>query len=434
MCDVMPTISEDSISQRSSQFGDDANFEQLMVSMLDERDKLVDSLKNEQEKTGDLEGKVKDLEKERDSLQRQLNQNLPQVRLQRTVHNTPIIYLQEFATLTKELNQARELVLEKDEEISELKAERNNTRLLLEHLECLVSRHERSLRMTVVKRQTASQSGVSSEVEVLKALKSLFEHHKALDEKVRERLRVALEKNTSLEEECGGVRDELSRYKLGLLDAEAQKMSTVSKDTSYSNGDDSKKINGAHPEMSLEVLDLRKQVEKHSNDLGNATRNITEQRTKVTELENKLISNNKELHAAQDLNQALQHEYKETMAQKEDQEERIATLEKRYLNSQREATQLHDHNERLDQEIKNKEEQICLYQEKIKATNEKLDISEQKLIEYASMPDIEEQLKDRMEALAAAQERQGTAEEHCAMVRAIFNLINSQLCFSWKTL
>ena len=40
MCDVMPTISEDSISQRSSQFGDDANFEQLMVSMLDERDKL----------------------------------------------------------------------------------------------------------------------------------------------------------------------------------------------------------------------------------------------------------------------------------------------------------------------------------------------------------------------------------------------------------
>ena len=42
------------------------------------------------------------------------------------------------------------------------------------------------------------------------------------------------------------------------------------------------------------------------------------------------------------------------MAQKEDQEERIATLEKRYLNSQRDATQLQDLNERLDQEIKNK--------------------------------------------------------------------------------
>ena len=80
MCDVMPTISEDSISQRSSQFGDDANFEQLMVSMLDERDKLVDSLKNEQDKTAELEVKQKELEKERDSLRRQMEQNLPQVR------------------------------------------------------------------------------------------------------------------------------------------------------------------------------------------------------------------------------------------------------------------------------------------------------------------------------------------------------------------
>ena len=88
------------------------------------------------------------------------------------------------------------------------------------------------------------------------------------------------------------------------------------------------------------------------------------------------------------------------------QEERIATLEKRYLNAQRESTMLHDLNEKLEQELKNKDDQFALRDDKIKAISEKLDISEQKLLEFASMPDIEEQLKDRMEALTQAQERQ----------------------------
>ncbi len=46
------------------------------------------------------------------------------------------------------------------------------------------------------------------------------------------------------------------------------------------------------------------------------------------------------------------------MAQKEDQEERIATLEKRYLNAQRESTSVHDLNDKLESELALKDAQI----------------------------------------------------------------------------
>ncbi|XP_026828286.1 liprin-alpha-1 isoform X6 [Ooceraea biroi] len=466
MCDVMPTIAEDSMSQRSSQFsGEDGNFEQLMVQMLDERDKMMESMREHQERLQEMEARLAEVEKERDALNRQLNANIPQ----------------EFSQLTKELAAARETVLEKEEEISELKAERNNTRLLLEHLECLVSRHERSLRMTVVKRQAAAQSGVSSEVEVLKALKSLFEHHKALDEKVRERLRVALERNTSLEEELAHTKEELQQYKITGHPAKAiedrpkengqpdegqqqnkneteqavsqqqlqqqqhqsqqqqQQLQPVQKPGTEKSAEVGSRLsNGsldpAEQDSAIRVIDLQATLDKQSSELSTWQRRVAELGGRIAELEETLSKTQKDLLKAQETGLKLQRDLRENAAQKEDQEERIATLEKRYLNAQRESTSLHDLNEKLEQELQHKKAQLKLQEEKIAAIQEKLELAEQKLAQYAKLPEMEEQLKQRMEALTQvrrpnqqAQERHGSAEDRIQRLEAQLEEKNAEV-------
>ncbi|XP_072747809.1 liprin-alpha-3 isoform X4 [Anoplolepis gracilipes] len=462
MCDVMPTIAEDSMSQRSSQFsGEDGNFEQLMVQMLDERDKMMESMREHQERLQEMEARLAEVEKERDALNRQLNANIPQ----------------EFSQLTKELAAARENILEREEEISELKAERNNTRLLLEHLECLVSRHERSLRMTVVKRQAAAQSGVSSEVEVLKALKSLFEHHKALDEKVRERLRVALERNTSLEEELAHTKEELQQYKVsghppkpiedrpkenGQADEGQQQNKNETQQTSQTSQQHqqhqsqqqqqpvqkpgtekspevgSRLSNGSldlvEQDTAVRVIDLQATLDKQSSELSTWQRRVAELSGRVAELEETLSKTQKDLLKAQEAGLKLQRDLRENAAQKEDQEERIATLEKRYLNAQRESTSLHDLNEKLEQELQHKKAQLKLQEEKIAAIQEKLELAEQKLAQYAKLPEMEEQLKQRMEALTQvrrpnqqAQERHGSAEDRIQRLEAQLEEKNAEV-------
>lgn len=88
MCEVMPTISEAEIpaggngghgSGSPLQSDADSHFEQLMVSMLEERDRLLETLRETQETLALTQGKLHEVGHERDSLQRQLNTALPQV-------------------------------------------------------------------------------------------------------------------------------------------------------------------------------------------------------------------------------------------------------------------------------------------------------------------------------------------------------------------
>uniref|UniRef100_A0A3B3XAS3 SAM domain-containing protein n=1 Tax=Poecilia mexicana TaxID=48701 RepID=A0A3B3XAS3_9TELE len=329
----------------------------------------------------------------------------------------------EFAALTKELNACREQLLEKEEEISELKAERNNTRLLLEHLECLVSRHERSLRMTVVKRQAQSPSGVSSEVEVLKALKSLFEHHKALDEKVRERLRVSLERVSALEEELTAANQEI----VALREQNAHLQRKVA---SGEGGDDLLEGSEAHQKLhgkrlsngSLEsareasqVVELQDLLEKQNYELAQMKERMSSLSSRVSEVEQELETARKDLIKSEEMNNKYQRDIKEVMCQKEDMEERIVTLEKRYLSAQREATSVHDINDKLENELANKEAFLRQMEEKNRQLQERLELAEQKLQQTMrkaeTLPEVEAELAQRIAALTKAEERHGSIEE-----------------------
>nr|XP_013799519.1 PREDICTED: liprin-alpha-4 [Apteryx mantelli mantelli] len=418
MCEVMPTISEGDPLGPQQGPDADADFEQLMVNMLDERDKLLDTLRETRETLSVTQSRLQETLRERDQLQRQLNSALPQ----------------EFATLTRELSACREQLLEREEEISELKAERNNTRLLLEHLECLVSRHERSLRMTVVKRQAQSPSGVSSEVEVLKALKSLFEHHKALDEKVRERLRAALERVATLEEQLVDAHRQVATLQQGPVrevpvgerdEREPKEPAQKLPWKRLSNG-------SVHPDDEAgRVVELQELLEKQNFEVVQAKERISALAASVAELEEDLGTARKDLIKSEEMSSKYQRDLREALAQKEDMEERITTLEKRYLAAQREATSIHDLNDKLESELANKESLHRQCEEKARHLQELLELAEQKLQQTMrkaeTLPEVEAELAQRIAALTKAEERHGSIEEHLRQLESQLEEKNQEL-------
>ncbi|XP_007892350.1 liprin-alpha-4 [Callorhinchus milii] len=294
--------------------------------------------------------------------------------------------------------------------------------------------------MTVVKRQAQSPSGVSSEVEVLKALKSLFEHHKALDEKVRERLRVALERVSTLEDQLSVTNQEMTILKQQTSHAQRK---TTTGESSELELRDSTELNqkttwkrlsngsiDANDEVSR-VVELQELLEKQNFETAQVKERVSMLSARVVELEEDLDTARKDLIRSEEMNNKFQRDIREAMAQKDDMEERITTLEKRYLSAQRESTSLHDLNDKLENELANKDSLYRQSEEKSRHIQELLELAEQKLQQTMrkaeTLPEIEAELAQRVAALTKAEERHGSIEERLRQLESQLEEKNQEL-------
>ncbi|XP_028411399.1 liprin-alpha-1-like isoform X2 [Dendronephthya gigantea] len=468
--DVMATIHENSTDMNDDQ-ADEGNFEQLMVNMLDERDKLMESLRETQETVALTKAKLSESNSEKEGLMRRLEIILAEAdeqTLERLAGLDGINYegnfkiregkrashvkvlSEEFCAMVKELNYAREQLLEKDEEIIELKSERNNIKLLLEHLECLVSRHERSLRMTVVRRQATMSGGVSSEVEVLKALKSLFEHHKALDEKVREKLKSAVDRANSFENELDMMREQVKRLKdenlllresSGLEKGTENKIPLVNGGLPYcnhisqrsggklSNGPLSHDVDDGNDLDAINELQFK--LDKKNKELEKILKENSYLKERNSSLDSKLILLTSDLDRSQSKSEKWKSHADETLAQKSDLEDRVSILEKKYQQVQRDFLSAKDDNERLENELNSKESSVLQAEDKCRNLQEKLELAEQKLQQSLrkaeALPVVEEELAVHLAALNQAEEKSFSATERISNLHQQIEDIQAEL-------
>ncbi|XP_015249575.1 PREDICTED: liprin-alpha-3-like isoform X2 [Cyprinodon variegatus] len=189
------------------------------------------------------------------------------------------------------------------------------------------------------------------------------------------------------------------------------------------------------PSSILDDADMDRQregeIERQRSELGQLKERLALMCRQVGEIEEQLTSARRELARSEEANQKLQRDLKEALCQREDMEERITTLERRYLSAQREATSLHDIKDKLENELASKESLHRQSEEKNRQLQECLDDAKQKLQQTLqraeTLPEIEAQLAQRVAALNKAEERHGNFEERLRQMEAQLEEKNQEL-------
>lgn len=292
----------------------------MLTELVEEKDRVTQELNDKCYEIDEARLTMEDLELVNRRLLKKLNVLPPEVKeiyskidgesfSPTLINKSPLE--DDYQRVLKDYNNVIHELDLKEEDIYDLKAERANIKLLLEHLECLVARHEKVLRMTVVRRQQ-QPSGVSSEVEVLKALKSLFEHHKALDEKVRERCRKVTEEKQVLEEKITVKEEECSVLKQILVKAskDGNINGLISADTNASlliNKDLPPQCTKCD-EMYRELLETREELTHRGADMEDLYTQRDECLDRITEMDEEYNMLSQDLENSREIQKQVSHE------------------------------------------------------------------------------------------------------------------------------
>ncbi|MXQ80150.1 hypothetical protein E5288_WYG013642 [Bos mutus] len=292
--------------------------------------------------------------------------------------------------------------------------------LLLEYLECLVSRYMPSHQMTVGKQQAQSPAGMTSKMEVLRVLKLLFECHKALNEKLRTRLRVALERCSLLEEELGAthkkqmiLKEENNQEKIltdRVLDVNHKQENMPSSSGKASPW--SRSLSSSCLTIQSEVIDKQLQEQSQMKE------RLAALSAHVTELEEDVDMARKDLLKSKEVNTKLQWD-----VCKVSDGSRVCCPEV-------ECGSLDDINDKLENEIANKDSMHRQTEDKNLQLQECLELVEklqQMLWRAETLPKVEAELAQRVAALSKAGEKHNSTEARLCQMEAQLEEKNKEL-------